>query len=62
MISVVICVRKFILSLCLENQSTLDDLKFKWKTLIDEWIFEAPLLLSFLQAVEAPPRLRNKKV
>ena len=44
------------------RKSTLDDLlDFKWQILIDEWKFEAPLLLSFLQAVAAPPRLRNKQ-
>ena len=44
------------------RKSTLDDLlKFKLQTLIEEWKFEAPLLLSFLKAVAAPPRLRNKQ-
>ena len=42
-------------------QSSLDDLlNFIWKSLIDEWKVEAPLFLSFIQAVAAPLRPKNK--
>ena len=44
------------------RQSSLDDLlNFTWKNLIDEWKVEAPLFLSFVQAVAAPPRPKNKQ-
>ena len=44
------------------RQSSLDDLlKFTWQSLVDEWKLEAPLFLSFLQAVATPRRPRNKQ-
>jgi hypothetical protein len=45
----------------LRKSKLADLLNFKWQTLIDEWKFEAPLLLSFLHTVAAPPQLRNKQ-
>ena len=44
------------------RRSSVDALlKFTCQNLVDEWKVHAPLFLSFLQAVAAPPRPRNKK-
>ena len=44
------------------RQSSLDALlKFRFQDLVNEWKVEAPLFWSFLEAVAAPPRPKNKE-